>query len=270
MQRQSLHLNILLAATLLVALVMAFVPPIPQPEFMHRFADQRSFLGIPNFLNVISSLIFLAASAYGFRLLYESRNGREKARFEYATDLYPYAVLFLGVGLTAIGSMAYHLNPENATLVWDRLPMSLAFASLAAIIIGEYVNRKAGLLLLPVLLALGIYSVVSWYLGELEGLGDLRLYLLVQFYPLLAAAYILFFFPSRYSRGNRFGWVLLLYVLAKAAELLDAPIYQLLQQTISGHTLKHLIAGLSVFVLAEMLRCRVPLNLRANDAMADY
>ncbi|RMD99715.1 MAG: alkaline phytoceramidase, partial [Bacteroidetes bacterium] len=91
-----------------------------------------------------------------------------------------------------------------------------------------------------------------------------------QFYPLLAGAYILFFFPSRYSRGNRFGWVLLLYVLAKAAELLDAPIYALSQQAISGHTLKHLIAGLAVFVLAEMLRCRIPLHARPNDAMADY
>ena len=38
-----------------MALLMFRLPPIPQPASYHQFADQRRWLGIPNFANVISN-----------------------------------------------------------------------------------------------------------------------------------------------------------------------------------------------------------------------
>ena len=44
----------------IVALGFVFcLPPIPQDQSYHAFADDRTMVGIPNFLNVISNLPFL-------------------------------------------------------------------------------------------------------------------------------------------------------------------------------------------------------------------
>ncbi|MDH5750231.1 MAG: hypothetical protein OEY85_13050, partial [Rhodospirillales bacterium] len=42
-----------------------FVPPIPQPASYHGFADRRSFLGIPNFADVMSNFGFLIVGVLG-------------------------------------------------------------------------------------------------------------------------------------------------------------------------------------------------------------
>ena len=41
-----------------MALLMFRLPPIAQPASYHQFDDQRRWLGIPNFANVISNLAF--------------------------------------------------------------------------------------------------------------------------------------------------------------------------------------------------------------------
>ncbi|PYU18912.1 MAG: hypothetical protein DMG30_26090 [Acidobacteria bacterium] len=112
-----------------------------------------------------------------------------------------YAVFFLGVALTSIGSAYYHWAPDNGRLVWDRLPMSIAFMSLLAAIITERITVNAGLRSLLPLMALGIASVLYWHLTELKGQGDLRLYGLVQFYPVMAIPLLLTLFPARYTRS---------------------------------------------------------------------
>jgi hypothetical protein len=55
-------LNGLAAITLLLLL---FLPPIPQPQDYHQFADQRTLLGVPNFWNVVSNLPFVLVGAWG-------------------------------------------------------------------------------------------------------------------------------------------------------------------------------------------------------------
>jgi hypothetical protein len=49
--------------TLAALLAVAALPPIPQPEQYHYFADQRALLGVPHALNVISSLGLLIVGA---------------------------------------------------------------------------------------------------------------------------------------------------------------------------------------------------------------
>jgi len=46
---------------------LLLLPPIPQDQSYHEFADQRTILGVPNFWNVVSNLPFLAVGAAGLR-----------------------------------------------------------------------------------------------------------------------------------------------------------------------------------------------------------
>ena len=50
-----------LAAASLAALLL--LPPILQDQSYHRFADERTLFGIPNFWNVVSNVPFIAVGA---------------------------------------------------------------------------------------------------------------------------------------------------------------------------------------------------------------
>ena len=44
---------------------LSLLPPIPQDQGYHEFADQRMLLSIPNFWNVVSNLPFIAVGGVG-------------------------------------------------------------------------------------------------------------------------------------------------------------------------------------------------------------
>jgi len=240
----------------LAALVaVAFLPPIPQDPAYHTFADQRRFLGIPNTLNVLSNAPFVLVGALGWTFLL--RQGRPQADGPLSTpwERSVFGILFAGVGLTGFGSAYYHLAPGNVTLFWDRLPMTIVFMSLFALIIAERISLTAGRRLLPLLLLVGAGSVVYWLLGELKGAGDLRLYGLVQFFPLVAIPLMLLLFPSRYTRGADLVGALAWYALAKLFELLDAQVFAV-GGVVSGHTLKHLASAVAMYWILRMVKTR--------------
>ena len=245
---------VLVAFTIAVAATAVLLPRIPQPQSYHDFADQRRWLGIPNFGDVASNLLFAVSGAWGLIFLLR-RRGHEQ--FIDPRERWAYAFLFLGLFLTAFGSSYYHLAPDNARLVWDRLPMTLAFMGLVSAIISERVSVAAGLYLLPLLLLIGAGSVVLWWYSEARGAGDLRFYAAVQVYAVLILP-ILLLLPPRYTRSWDFAVVFCFYVLAKIFETEDRQIFSLDQHTISGHTLKHLAAGAAGFWILTMLRKREP------------
>ena len=210
--------------------------PIAQDLAYHHFADQRGYLGIANFANVLSNLGFLLLGAWGL--------ARARQLADSSLRM-PYALLSGAVLLVGIGSSWYHLAPSNASLLWDRLPISLAFMSLLAMLLQERVWPKINLLW-P-LLTLGIAAALYWYLSELQGAGDLRPYLLVQFLPMLLLPLLLLLYPARYF-SNRHVWLsLLLYLAAKLCEHFDGQILAALP--ISGHSIKHLLASLAVLAI---------------------
>ena len=165
---------------------------------------------------------------------------------------------FFGLLLTALGSAYYHLAPDNERLVWDRLPMTVVFMPLVAALIAERASVKLGLLLLPVLTAVGIGSVIQWHLSVEHGAGDLRFYMAVQVYAVLAlfAALLL---PTRYTRRSDLLIVAGFYVLAKICETADHQIFSV-GHLVSGHTLKHISAGAAGFWILEMLQKRRPIE----------
>jgi hypothetical protein len=243
----------ILALTAVMALVATlFVPPIAQDPAYHDLADRRSLLGIANFGDVTSNAGFLVVGLLGLRFL-AGRPGT--ALLPSALDRWPYAVFFAGVATVAVGSGYYHLAPSNDTLLWDRLPMTAAFMALFAAFVADRIARRVGAaILLPVLLALGVASVVYWHVTEAAGHGDLRFYALVQFYPMLAIPLMCWLFPGRHTSGRSVVYILLWYGLAKLCEHFDAHIYDLLAHTLSGHSLKHLFAALAVYMVLSMLR----------------
>ena len=226
-----------------IVVVFLFVEPYPQPQSYHAFADDRTLLGIANFWNVATNIFFLIPGIAGLWML------RSRDHAGTVSGLYPaYHLLFAGVLLTAFGSGWFHLAPNNDTLFWDRLPMTIAFMSLLAIIVGEHVSVRLGRRLLWPLLAIGAASVLYWDYSESQGAGDLRLYGLVQFLPILLLPTILLMYRSVFDR-TAFVWVVFfLYALAKIFEQLDATLYSL-GEIISGHSIKHVCAALGPIVL---------------------
>jgi hypothetical protein len=242
-KKQKLGFALIIISALLVLGGVTSQGPVAQDVTYHLFADDRTIGTIPNFWNVISNIPFVIV---GFLGVYKLRNpGKLKIIGELNIA---YILLFFGVFLVGFGSGYYHLAPDNQTLVWDRLPMTIAFMSLFSIIISEFINVRSGKnLLLPLILA-GILSVVYWHFSEMRNEGDLRLYLLVQFYPILAIPIILLCFRSNCTHASAYWWLLLTYVTAKILEHFDTEVYHLLG-FISGHSLKHVFAALGIVVL---------------------
>jgi hypothetical protein len=257
-QKVSALLLLILAAV--VATVFSLLPRIPQPPAYHFFADQRTFLGIPNFANVVSNLPFAVIGLWGLFFLHGSCDDRRGQHFLDPRERWPYAFVFLGLVLTAFGSSYYHLAPDNARLVWDRLPMTIAFMSMVAAIITEHVSLRFGLLLLPLLLLVGLSSVLQWYASELHGVGDLRFYAAVQVYSALVILAALLF-PRRYTLSAYLGIVAVFYVLAKVLEAFDTQVFAA-GHVLSGHTLKHLAAATAGCYILRMLQKRQPLNFK--------
>jgi hypothetical protein len=216
---------------------LLLLPPLPQDQSYHQFADQRTILGIPNFWNVVSNFPFLVVGAAGLR----------RFRNDPAT-----VVFFLGVFLTGIGSSYYHWNPNDETLFWDRLPMTLSFAAILAIVVGERVSETIGAILLWPALAVGLFSLLLWLWTD-----DLRLYFWVQFFPVLAVVSLFFLYPPKYS--GTFYWIAagLLYAIAKVFEFADELVYSV-GGLLSGHTLKHLAAAAASFAILRYFQVRQP------------
>lgn len=241
--------------TLAAIVITLFLPRISQNQAYHQFADQRRFLKIPNCLNVISNAPFLLVGALGLVFLLRQGTSDGGSCFVATQERWPYAVFFLGVALTSLGSAYYHLAPGRDRLVWDRLPMTFAFMSFLAAIVVERINLKVGLWLLLPLVMFGISAVIYWHLSEVEGRGDLRFYILVQAYPLLGIPLMILLFPPRYSRSADLLGAVGFYTVAKVFELLDKPIFTI-GRVVSGHSLKHIAAAVSAYWIFRMLRLR--------------
>ena len=231
---------VLVAVVAVATAVMLCLPRWPHPQSFYDFADQRTILGVPNFSDVVSNAGLAVAGAAG--VLFLIRRGAGLGRM----DRWALGIMFGGVLLSAVGSAYFHLAPSDATLFWDRLPMSVAFMGFFAGVLTERVSRRAGAWLLAPLVLLGMASVIYWRWTEVQGAGDQRFYALVQGLPLLALPYLALAFPAKYlpARGLlvALGW----YGLALALQALDTQVYAL-GGVVSGHTLKHLAAAMGAY-----------------------
>ncbi|HMF15551.1 MAG TPA: hypothetical protein VKE98_00015 [Gemmataceae bacterium] len=250
-----LRVGILLVLTTLATGVMLAIPPLEQDKEYHQFADDRTFIGVPNAANVLSNIPFVIVGVLGLWFLMTPAAKEPGRSFVDPAERWPYAFFFLFIGLTGFGSAYYHARPDNDRLLWDRLPLAIAFMAFLAIMISERISRRAGTILFWPLVFLGAGSVVYWHQSEVHGAGDLRIYLLVQFYPLLAIPLMLWLFPPKYTRTADLFGALAAYLVAKLLELLDTQVYAQ-GGLMSGHTLKHLFAAVTPYLIYHMIKHR--------------
>lgn len=225
----------------LLTLVGLTLPAIAQPEAYHHFADQRTLWNIPHFCDVVSNLVFTLAGALGLTRL---QTGVARAR----ADALPLATFFLGLTLTGFGSAYYHWAPTTQTLFYDRLPMVIAFAGIIGAFLTQKVSTRIGRLGLGWALGLGLAGMATSVVT-----GSLTLYLTLQFGGLLGMLTGLVFLrgrdTERFPWGSLMGW----YALAKVLELGDQVVWDVTLNVISGHTLKHLAAGMAGVVVLKWL-----------------
>lgn len=223
-------------------LALLFIPPISQDPAYHQFADPKTVWGIPNFLNVATSLAFVVVGLLGLI------SGRT-----HQPTLAPWSwrTLFAAVAFVGLGSAYYHWAPSNWTLVWDRLPMAVGFMALFVALLSENVNPKLETFLLAPMCLLAIFSVVYWHFTD-----DLRFYIWVQGSPLLGILVLFLLFRGRYTHQAYLIAALGLYILAKVAEVYDQSIYSMTRQSFSGHSLKHLLSAWAIFLIYRMLHLR--------------
>ncbi|ACV26453.1 ceramidase domain-containing protein [Kangiella koreensis] len=247
---------LLVAISILAIAGMFFVGPIAQDNQYHLFADSHQIVGISNFWNVFSNFSFVLVGLFGLW---------RYPRLAVADSKAGYLFLCVGVLLVGFGSAYYHAAPSNASLLWDRLPMTVAFMALFALLLSERVISSCRNLVLWVLVIFGVLAALYWSWTESLGQGDLRPYMLVQFLPIILMPLILWLFKERYLSTSLLFYAFILYFLAKACEYFDHEIYEM-TQLVSGHTLKHLVASLAVLCII----CAVPAKSANKSKKQSY
>lgn len=243
MKKEKLGVVLIITIALFAVIGILLHDPIAQDINYHSFGDSRERFYILNFWNVVSNLPFLMVGILGLYKIMVTGTLTIVEDIKIA-----YILLFLGVTLTAFGSAYYHLWPNNQTLVWDRLALTVIFMSLFSIVISEFISTSAGKILLFPFIFAGFASVIYWYFSELQGAGDLRYYAFVQFFPMFAIPLILVFFRSRYNQVKAYWLLLAAYMVAKIFEQFDDEVYSGLG-VISGHSIKHFLAALGLYIL---------------------
>ncbi len=242
--RRDSRLAVIISIAALVCAAVLFIDPIAQPLSYHQLADRRTFLKIPNVLDVTSNLPFLVIGLMGMYHCF---------RLPEQHPLYSWRLFFAGVSCVAFGSAYYHWSPSNSTLVWDRLPMAVAFMALFVALLSERIDDRIERYCLLPAVVVGIVSVVYWGCTD-----DLRLYGLVQFGPLLMLPVVLLLFETRFTQQRFLLYALVWYAAAKLCEAFDREIFIVTGRIVSGHTLKHLFAAAGVWCIYRMLVKRVP------------
>ena len=223
------------------------MPGMAQPEHYHAFADRRGWLGVPHAADVLSNLGFVLAGLAGWVALaradYQKLNGTARALC---------ALFFTGLLCSGAGSAYYHWAPQDSSLVWDRLGMSLAFAGLLGLAVQTRIDDISARITAGVLLVAAPASVAVW-----AQTSNVLPWVLVQGGGMLTLLWLAFVAPRRHALPMELGWVLGLYLVAKLLEFSDGDVFDVTAHSISGHSLKHWMAAAAAWpVLRALLQWR--------------
>jgi hypothetical protein len=234
-----------LTGLIILILLAIFLPSIEQNQNYHNFADQRVLFGVNNAFDTLSNLAFIIVGALGLFNFYNNQYIKISNSFSVILNLF-----FISIILIGLGSSFYHLSPNDFTLVFDRLAMSLVFASILAMLAYLKISSRFGLHTLAELLILAPLTVLIWKFN-----GNLTPYVVLQFGGIILVILTLLLTKTR-MQGPCFTSLIILYGAAKLAEFYDEKIFNLSQNLISGHTLKHLIAALAVIIFVSPLKVK--------------
>lgn len=239
----------LAAAVALYGLLRLSLGPLPQDPAYHLLADTRTFLGsVPRAGDVLTNLAILAAGIFGLAL-----RPRMTVAPEERTAV---NVLIAASILTAFGSAYYHWAPANATLIWDRLPIAIVLASLLALVMADRVHPLFAREALWPFTALGIASVILWGGSEAMGQGDLLPYLIVRIGAGIAIVLLLIARQPRHSGTMWLVAAVVTEIVMAIFERFDHEVFRLTSAVVSGHNVKHVLAGITLAFVFWWLRSR--------------
>lgn len=241
MRRELFFLAVLAA---LLPILFLGLGPIAQPADYHDLADKRPLLGFRHFWNVVSNLPFLVIGVMGLHLVWRNRGEAAAA----------WATLFAGTAMVALGSSWYHSDPNDVTLIWDRVPIGIAFMGFFTALLIEHLNGMGRRVARHLLVPFVVFSAAAiwwWYAN-----GDLSLWVWVQAAPMLAVVLVFVLLPARFTHRRYLAYGLACYVAAKLFEVADMQVMQWTGGLMSGHAMKHLAAAAGVCCFYVMLRQR--------------
>jgi hypothetical protein len=241
--------------TIGIVVIMAVYGPIAQPLHYNEFADGSAAFGIHHAADVLSNAGFALVAIWGWLTLWPRRTS-DQLRAGWPG----YRLFLIGLLLTAFGSGLYHLAPDNARLIWDRLPIALACAGLLVGVRGDTQAKSKTEIEAIVLGIFAVASVAWWVYTDKSGADDLRPYLLLQILPLVLIPLWQAIYRAPRTDRIAFAAAMGLYVVAKIAEVLDHEIANSFG-FVSGHTLKHLIATMATAAVVWGLTRRFSENV---------
>ena len=235
--------TLLLGSGLALLLLAWLAPPLAQPVHYHQFADQRSWLGLPFAMDVLSNLPFAGFGLAGLLCL------RRLSATQLGAAQRSLATLFFGgLVLTAVCSAWYHWQPDDAGLAVDRIGMAVAFAGLLGLAVAGRMSVRAGVLTAVAVLLLGPFSVGVWAVS-----GNVLPWGVLQFGSLALLLVLAWLKPLPGALAVRWGVVILIYAVAKVLEQMDHAVFALAGQVVSGHSLKHVVAALVAWPVISAL-----------------
>jgi uncharacterized membrane protein len=239
--------RLLMASILIFALgaALQFIWPLPQPASYHHFADERSMGALHNAADVLSNVVILVAGLLNLRWVVRHAS-QQPPQFP------GMLAAAIGLILTAYGSAYYHFAPSDATLVWDRLPMTIVFAGILAMLWTSVTGKRTSWLQLAILVIVSVGTVGYWLAFD-----SLWPYAELQFGGL--ALIVVMTLIRKVDAPLAWGSVIGFYALAKVFETLDWQIWGLTDHLFAGHALKHIasgFAGASIMWIANASRGR--------------
>lgn len=245
------------AALALFGFLRVVLGPLPQDPAYHALADTRTLQGVvPRAGDILTNLAILAAGLFGLAL---------RSRMNVAPEARTAVnVLIAASILTAFGSAYYHLAPTNATLIWDRLGIAVVLTSLLVIVLADRVHPLFAREALWPFTGLGIASVALWGITEAMGQEDLLLYLVVRVGAGAAIVFLLILRPPRHSGTVWLVAAMLCEVAMATLERFDHEMFRLTGGVVSGHNLKHVLAGIALASVFWWLRARKTLARRPS------
>ena len=231
---------------LIILLILAiFLPSIQQDQNYHNFADKRVLFGVNNAFDTLSNLAFIIVGILGLFNFYNNKFIKISNSFSVILNLF-----FISIILTGLGSGYYHLSPNDFTLVFDRLALTLVFTFILAMLANVRISERSGFHTLAELIILAPLTVLIWNYN-----GNLTPYAVLQFGGIIIIVLTLLLTKPQ-KQSPCFASLIILYGFAKLAEFYDVEIFKLSQNLISGHTLKHLIGAIAVLIFISPLKVK--------------
>lgn len=231
---------------LIILLILAiFLPSIQQDQNYHNFADQRALFGVNNAFDTLSNLAFIIVGILGLFNFYNNKFIKISNSFSVILNLF-----FISIILTGLGSGYYHLSPNDFTLVFDRLALTLVFTFILAMLANVRISERSGFHTLAELIILAPLTVLIWNYN-----GNLTPYAVLQFGGIIIIVLTLLLTKAQ-KQSPCFASLIILYGFAKVTEFYDVEIFKLSQNLISGHTLKHLIGAIAVLIFISPLKVK--------------